>query len=375
MDQQWKKLAVFDSIRYAQKAHSGLPLLKWLAKKKGNVDAVSGTEILKALHAGFAAENIEMATDVLDRNSLKVVHEYGIRVNIGTLSMIPELASAPCRDCTLRINPGFGGGHDQKVTTGGSASKHGIWWEQFPHACELAAQHDLTISGLHMHIGSGVDLDLLEKQIGFMQECLFAAPESVHRISTGGGLPIPYQPQEREFPFTRWSQIWFEAKDHWEKTLGRPIQLEVEPGRLLVAQAGILLTEVRGTKSTPDYDWIMVDAGFHTLARPMLYGAYHEVVPLRKSDEKFWPQLVAGPLCESGDVLTTGPSGELQPRPLPRMEPGEFLALLDVGAYGISMASGYNGFELPAEVTLENGRPRLTRRRQTPQEQWIQELS
>ena len=119
----------------------------------------------------------------------------------------------------------------------------------------------------------------------------------------------------------------------------------------------------------------MVDAGFHTLARPLLYGAYHEVVALRETTGKSWPQLVAGPLCESGDVLTTGPSGELQPRHLPRQETGDYLALLDVGAYGISMASGYNGFELPAEVTFEGGQPRLTRARQTPQEQWIQELS
>ena len=374
VDQQWSKLSAFDSIRYAQKAHSGLHLLKWLAKKNAHVDAVSGTEVLKAIHAGFPVEHIELATDVLDRRSLKVIEEHEVRVNIGTLSMIPELASTPCRECTLRINPGFGGGHDQKVTTGGSASKHGIWWEELPQAYEMAAASNLTVTGLHMHIGSGVTLDLLEKQIGFMQDCLYDAPETVSRISTGGGLPIPYQPHETEFPVEQWSQAWLEARDRWQRDLNRPIHLEVEPGRFLVAQAGILLTEVRGTKSTPDHDWIMVDAGFHTLARPMLYGAYHEVVALRETSGKSWPQLIAGPLCESGDVLTTGPSGELQPRYLPRQETGDYLALLDVGAYGISMASGYNGFDLPAEVTIEEGQPRLTRARQTPQEQWIQEL-
>ena len=375
VDQQWRKLSAFDSIRYAQKAHSGLNLLNWLAKKNANVDAVSGAEILKAIRAGFPVERIELATDVLDRRSLEVIEEHEVRVNIGTLSMIPELASTPCRECTLRINPGFGGGHDQKVTTGGSASKHGIWWEQLPQAYEMAAANNLSVTGLHMHIGSGVTPDLLEKQISFMQRCLYSAPESVSRISTGGGLPIPYQPHETEFPVDRWSQAWLEARDRWQQDLDRSIHLEVEPGRFLVAQAGILLTEVRGTKSTPDHDWIMVDAGFHTLARPMLYGAYHEVVALREASEKSWPQLIAGPLCESGDVLTTGPSGELQPRNLPRQQPGDYLALLDVGAYGISMASGYNGFELPAEVTFDRGQPRLTRTRQKPEEQWNQELS
>ncbi len=249
------------------------------------------------------------------------------------------------------------------MITGGAASKHGIWWQDLPEAYRRASQAGIEVTGLHMHIGSGVDLAEHERTIDAMDQFLADAPDTVVRVSTGGGLPIPYHPDDPPFPVDRWKQAWFDARERWRSDRGGELTLETEPGRFLVAEAGTLLTEVRGSKKTPDFDWLLVDAGFQTLARPLLYGAYHHIVSLGASTEAGFDQVVAGPLCESADLLTQDKEGLPAPRRLPPMQVGEVLAILDVGAYGISMASSYNGFELPAEVVLEGGIPRKVRRR------------
>ncbi len=363
---QAARLGGFDVVRYAQKAHPGLALLRALASDGLSVDATSGVELARALEAGFPAPRIELATDVLDRETLRVAAQHGVRVNLGSADLIePYAAAGGCRECTLRLNPGFGAGHSRRVTTGGPHSKHGIWHEAMPEAIERAERAGLAVTGLHVHIGSGVELAELEPTIEAMGRLLAKAPASVRRISAGGGLPVPYAAGADEFPVERYTRAWRDARDRWQTQLGRELELEVEPGRYLVAQAGTLVAEVRATKSTPEWDWVLVDAGFHTLARPMLYGAHHRIDALGKSGAPTRPQVVAGPLCESGDVLTQDERGEPRPAALPTLAPGDLIAVRDAGAYGLSMASNYNGFPLPAEVLLEDGAARLVRRRQT----------
>ena len=360
------RLTGFDTVRYAQKAHPGLALLRALAARGLAVDATSGFELERALEAGFTPDRIELATDVLDRRTLATAARHGVRVNLGSADLIEPLAEAGgARECTLRINPGFGAGHDRRVTTGGPHSKHGIWHTELSATIARAEAAGLEVTGLHLHIGSGVELAQLEATIHAMEEHLLAAPESVRRVSAGGGLAVPYTADGREFPVERYQAAWRAAADRWQATLGRELELEVEPGRYLVAQAGTLVTEVRATKRTPAWDWVLVDAGFCTLTRPMLYGAAHRIEALGGAQGPLRPQVVAGPLCEAGDVLTQDRSGEPRPVPLPELAPGDLLAIRDAGAYGLSMASNYTGFPLPAEVLLEAGAPRLVRRRQT----------
>ena len=364
--QQAARLAGFDVVRYAQKANSSLALLRALASDGLCVDATSGYEVERALEAGFAPEHIELTSDVLDRASLEVVARTGVRVNIGSADLIePYAAAGACRECTLRVNPGFGAGHSRRVETGGPHSKHGIWHTQMPEAIARAERAGLVVTGLHTHIGSGAELDELAPTVEAMEQLLLSAPATVQRVSAGGGLHVPHREGEPDFPIERYTQVWQDARARWQEALGRPIELEVEPGRFLVSQAGVLLTEVRATKSTPEWDWVLVDAGFHTFPRPMIYGAYHCIEALGRAGEPTRPQLVAGPLCESGDVLTQDELGEPRPEQLPELAVGELLVLRNAGAYGLSMASNYNGFPLPAEVLVEGGEPRLVRRRQT----------
>lgn len=362
---QVDRLTGFDTVRYAQKAHPGLALLRALAARGLSIDATSGFEVERALEAGFSADRIELATDVLDRRTLATAVRHGVRVNLGSADLIEPLAAAGGGpECTLRINPGFGEGLDRRVTTGGPHSKHGIWHTELPAAIARAERAGLVVTGLHLHIGSGVDLEGLQATIHAMEEHLFASPPTVQRISAGGGLAVPYSADGAEFPVERYCEAWRAAADGWQERLGRELEIEVEPGRYLVAQAGSLLTEVRATKQTPAWDWVLVDAGYCTLTRPMLYGAAHRIEAPGKAGAPTRPQVVAGPLCEAGDVLTQDRAGEPRPILLPEVTPGDLLVLRDTGAYGLSMASNYNGFPLPAEVLVEGGVPRLVRRRQ-----------
>jgi len=362
---QHARLTGFDVVRYAQKANGCRPVLRVLAELGASVDAVSAGEVTRALAAGFPSDRISYTSDVFTREALALVAEHGVAANLGSADMIEQLAAArPGARVTLRVNPGYGAGHHKRVATGGPTSKHGVWHADLGAAFARCAAAGLEVRGLHVHVGSGADMAELEGMIGALDAALREAPDTVDTVSAGGGLPVPYRPNEGEFDVDTYAARWRAARDGWQAGLGRPLTLEVEPGRYLVAQAGVLVTEVRARKRTEGYEYLLVDAGFHTLLRPTLYGAYHRITALNMEDAPTAPRVVAGPLCESADVLTQGPDLELTPRSLPDVPVGGLLAVHDVGAYGAVMASNYNSMPLPAEVVVEGGSARLARRRQ-----------
>jgi diaminopimelate decarboxylase len=177
--------------------------------------------------------------DVLDRESLEAVLEHGIAVNCGSPDMIDQYGERnPGAGVALRVNPGFGHGHSRKTNTGGEGSKHGIWWEDIGEAVARAERHGLRVGTLHMHIGSGVDLEHLALVAGAMERCAAELGASVHTISTGGGLPVPYRPGDPRIDIGRHCAVWDAARKRLEERLGHPLRLEIEPGRYLVAEAG-----------------------------------------------------------------------------------------------------------------------------------------
>ena len=358
MQAQVEAFRGFDEVRFAVKANPNVAVLSCLRQAGALSDSVSYGEVLKALAAGFAPSDIVYTADLLDREAAAVVVEHRLHVNAGSLTMIDQIAELGGFDSiTLRINPGFGDGHDAKVTTGGPNSKHGIWHGQLPEARERAQAHGLRVTGLHMHIGSGVREDFVADTIAAMGRAVDVFEDSVERVSCGGGMSIPYRESDREFDVAAIAKAWNEARNGWSEKLGRPIGLEVEPGRYLVAQSGVLVTEVCGvndtrTKGGDGHTFILVDAGFHTLPRPLLYGSYHHLSVLGKEGAATRPQMVAGPLCESADVFTQGKGGVPAPQDLPEVERGDLMVVHDTGAYAASMASCYNSRPLPAEVAI-----------------------
>jgi diaminopimelate decarboxylase len=191
----------------------------------------------------------------------------------------------------------------------------------------------------------------------------------VRAISGGGGLPIPYRPGEAPFDTAPLHALWHEARLRVQELVGHPVSLEIEPGRFLVAQAGVLVARVRATKRSGANRFAVVDAGFNDLARPVMYGAYHEIEVIAQSgglaQGPTQPIVVAGPLCESGDVFTQQDAGVVVPRDLPDVAVGDLLVIRDAGAYASSMASNYNTRPLAPEFLIEHGAVRQIRRRQT----------
>jgi diaminopimelate decarboxylase len=195
------------------------------------------------------------------------------------------------------------------------------------------------------------------------------AGRDLRAISAGGGLSIPYRAEDGSADTAHYFSLWDAARSEIARRLGHPVTLELEPGRFLVAQAGVLVSEVRGHKLVGANRFVLVDAGFNDLMRPAMYGAYHRISVLAPDGTpragELRPTVVAGPLCESGDVFTQGEGGEVVPQLLPEAHVGDWLVFHDAGAYGASMSSNYNSRPLAAEVLLDGGAVQLVRRRQT----------
>lgn len=375
---QIARLRAFDTIRFAQKACSNTHILRLMREEGVKVDAVSRGEILRALAAGFDAQGsdsgIVFTADLIDRETLGLVVEHGVPVNAGSIDMLHQLGAAnPGHRVWLRINPGFGHGHSNKTNTGGEHSKHGIWHEQLDEALDAIKQHGLQLVGLHMHIGSGVDYDHLQSVCGAMTRLVSQVKNKncdMLAISAGGGLSIPYKVGDATVDTEHYFGLWHEARKQAEVIIGHSLHLEIEPGRFLVAESGHLLAEVRATKDVGRNHFVLVDAGFNELMRPSMYGSYHQISLLTTDSavRQHKPTVVAGPLCESGDVFTQTDGGVVTPRELPEAKVGDLLVFHDTGAYGASMSSNYNSRPLIAEVLIDGDSHRLIRRKQTVEE-------
>ena len=374
----------FDVVRFAQKACSNIHILRLMREQGVKVDSVSLGEIERALAAGFDpkadGDAIVFTADVIDNATLARVHELQIPVNAGSVDMLEQLGQvSPGHRVWLRVNPGFGHGHSQKTNTGGENSKHGIWYADMPAALEVLQRYSLKLVGIHMHIGSGVDYGHLEQVCGAMVRQVIDFGQDLEAISAGGGLSIPYREGEEAIDTDHYYGLWSAARDQIAAHLGHAVKLEIEPGRFLVAEAGVLVSQVRSVKEMGSRHFVLIDAGFNDLMRPSMYGSYHHITALAADGRDLTQAprvetVVAGPLCESGDVFTQQEGGKVETRALPEVKPGDYLVLHDTGAYGASMSSNYNSRPLLPEVLFDNGKARLIRRRQTIQELLALEL-
>jgi diaminopimelate decarboxylase len=370
-----RELAAFDVVRFAQKACSNLAILSLIREHGVVVDCVSAGEIRRALAAGYRPgqgdhPEIMFTADIFEHEALDLVVEHGIPVNCGSPDMIDQLGiRVPGSEVTLRVNPGFGHGHSQKTNTGGEGSKHGIWLTEIADCVKRAAKHGIHVTGLHMHIGSGTDMEHLSNVCSAMEKTALEVGSSLHTISAGGGLPTPYREEDERVDLNAYFKLWDQTRKKLAAAFGHPVTLELEPGRYVVAESGYLLAEIRAIKHMGSKTYYLVDAGFNNLARPILYGAYHPIAicyrEKRASPEKLHQVVVAGPLCESGDIFTQEAGGYVSTRELPSADVGDFLVIGCTGAYGAVMGSNYNSKPLAPEVLIQHDRVHLIRKRQT----------
>jgi diaminopimelate decarboxylase len=385
IDQRVAELASFDLIRYAQKACSNIAILDRLRRLGVMVDAVSVGELRRAMAAGYPLHGnphpIVYTADIFDTESLELIAASGIHCNCGSPDMIDQLGRrSPGSSITLRVNPGFGHGHSRKTNTGGPQSKHGVWFEQIDDCLRRADRYGIIVTGLHMHIGSGTDLEHLSQVCQAMERTAMEVGRTVTTISAGGGLPVPYRSHETYVDLQQYYQLWDQTRQKLSKAFGHLVRLEIEPGRYLVAESGYLVAEIRAIKQMGDNLFYLVDAGFNDLARPILYGAYHpisicprgataggSVLDLNESanGRELADVVVGGPLCESGDIFTQEDGGVVAKRRLPVANVGDYLLLENAGAYGFVMASNYNSKFRTPEVLVEEGTAHLIRKRET----------
>ncbi len=354
--------------RFAMKACPATHVLREMAAGGIWIDAVSGNEVLRARRAGHSGGQeppvICYTADVFRDNGLAVVMQEGVLPNVGSPGQIGELAAAGYHGkISLRVNPGFGHGHVNSCDTGGPSSKHGIWHSDIATANAAAQAAGQSVTMLHAHIGSGPQFDELVDNLAHLTD-LFASllPQfpALEAVSLGGGIPHNYRDPAAVQPIYRLRELFLHAQEKLSRAAGRTLRLEIEPGRYYVAPACTLVTRVTDVKQTRDNEkgsgatFAMVDAGFVDLVRPAMYGSWHGISVVGRENEPTTASVViAGPLCESGDVFTRDDAELIQPRPLPPVAAGDLLTIRDAGAYGYAMSSNYNSIGRAPQLWLD----------------------
>ena len=351
-------------ICFAVKANDNLAVIRTLARLGAGADVVSGGEMLAALKAGVAPANIVFSG--IGKTAAEMAAALDARIGQFNVESEPELERlaevAAARNqrasIALRINPDIDAGTHEKIATGRKRDKFGVPYDEASALYARAAAHaSLQIVGIAMHIGSQLTrLDPFEaafERAAKLVETLRREGRAITRLDLGGGLGIPYH---NELPPSL--EAYGALITRIEKRLG--IEITVEPGRWLVGPAGVLIARVIYVKHNGEKTFVIVDAAMNDLIRPTLYGAHHRILPRREAaaDAPLETVDVVGPVCESGDVLAFG-------RPLPKLEAGDLIALMDAGAYGAVMSSAYNGRPPAPEVMLKDGRHAVVRPRLT----------
>lgn len=349
-------------ILYACKANSNVEIIKVLKEEGAGVDVVAPGEIYSAVLAGCKKEDILFTGNNMTDWELDYAVSQGVLLNVGDLSALERFGKKyPGADVCIRINPDVGGGHHEHVITGGPESKFGIYFSDVKLAIDIAQKYNLTIKGIHQHIGSNI----LEEStfLGAIDVLLKSAKEFPHLefIDFGGGLGIPYKPDDKKLNLKELNQKAAEHFKQFCEEYGKDVQFWLEPGRFLVGESGYLLTTVNTIKYNPGYKYVGTDSGFNHLVRPTMYGSYHHIVNTSNLEGDTEKVTVCGNICESGDIFA-------RDREISKINEGDILAILNAGAYGYSMASNYNTRPLPAEVMVNGDNVKLIRRRENFEE-------
>jgi diaminopimelate decarboxylase len=353
-------------IAYAVKANGSLSVLSTLAKLGAGADTVSEGEIRRALAAGVPASRIVFSGVGKTEAEMAFALEVGVaEINVESEPELMALAKVAAArgvraDIAIRVNPDVGAGGHAKISTGGRDNKFGVSLAETERLYAEAAAHPaLNPIGVACHIGSQIS-DLTPMRTAFqtmraLVERLRGQGLGVKRLDLGGGLGVPYF-NAPEPP----SPLEFAAMVN-QVVEGLDVELAFEPGRLIAANAGVLVSRVIHVHERPEgLRFLVLDAAMNDLIRPAMYDAFHAIRPVRTPapDAPLVDYDVVGPICETGDTFARG-------RALPAVEAGDLVAFMSAGAYGATMSSEYNARPLVPEVLVKADRFAVTRRRPT----------
>ncbi|MGA7291883.1 MAG: diaminopimelate decarboxylase [Terriglobales bacterium] len=364
------------TVCYSVKANSTLAILRLIASEAAGFDVVSGGELQRVLRVSrMAADKVVFSGVGKTVAEMELALRSGILLfNIESASELNLLGATAARlkrhaAIAVRVNPDVSAKTHPYISTGLHQHKFGV---PIPEALTLYAQAAghayLKVAGVSVHIGSQItDVGSFEEALQRVADLVRTLRKSGHDIryiDAGGGLGISYEGTQESFD----RQISAYARAVIGPLRGLRLHLLLEPGRAIVGPAGVLLTRVLYRKTNYRKRFLIVDAAMNDLVRPSLYGAYHEIVPVRRGSGETEITDVVGPICETGDFFA-------RDRKLPFVNEGDLLGILDVGAYGSVLASNYNTRGRAAEVLVEGGRARVIRRRERARDQTRMETS
>ncbi|HSX45448.1 MAG TPA: diaminopimelate decarboxylase [Candidatus Saccharimonadia bacterium] len=340
------------TVRYAAKANPHRQIIRLFDGMGLHFDASSVQEALELIREGVDPSKISLSSQILRENrQLGYMIGEGLRPVATSLRQIEMLGRLGCDEIAVRVNPGKGYGHNNRTNVGGSASSFGIWHELLPSIKIAAQKADVSINRLHTHIGSGADpavwREVIQKSLGIAERL-----PDVETLDIGGGYKVARMPDEDSTDVNEVGSIFAEELQAFADRTGRELRLEMEPGTLLVANAGKLAGRIEEIVRTDVYEFLKLNVGMNALIRPSMYGAQHPIEVLNNS-KSYKPYVVVGPCCESGDILTPAPrdSEGIRERVLKKAHIGDIVVIGGAGAYAKTMAaSSYNHIPPPTEI-------------------------
>jgi diaminopimelate decarboxylase len=344
---------------YAIKANPCPAVAKAIVGEGFGIDAVSPGEVAMALRLGVKPGLVLYTENNMDDGEQAEAVSQGVLITCGSLDRLERLGKAGVSTCAVRFNPDVGAGAHEKICTAGPLTKFGVHHSETEAVLRIERETGIQVVGCHMHIGSGIlDADVYVRAMAVILSVAEKLPH-LRFIDFGGGIGIPYRADQDAMDLARLGREASRLMEDVCQRIGRRIELRLEPGRFLVAEAGTLYTTVTSVKTNPDTGRIFVgcDSGFNHLIRPAMYDAYHRIENVTNPHGVATKVDVVGNICESGDIF-----GRDRVIPAPRV--GDLLAIREAGAYGFAMASTYNLRPLPAEVVVDKGVAKLVRERQ-----------
>jgi diaminopimelate decarboxylase len=345
-------------INYACKALTNLTILKFLKQMGSCVDTVSIQEVYLCLLAGFEPQQIGYTPSGVAFEEIIQAVDLGVKIHLDSLPLMRRFGAMyrSTYPVGIRINPHVMGGGNLKISTGHVRSKFGISIEQLADIQQIMKETGLVIEGLHQHTGSDIkEADTFLQVAEIMLETALKFPD-LKWMDFGGGFKVPYKPDEKGADMEKLGRKIGARFNTFCQKYGRDLTLVFEPGKFLVSQSGVFLVKVNVVKHNPNISFAGVDSGLNHLIRPMMYDAYHHILNLSNPKGVLKKYNVVGYLCETDNFA--------EDRMLPEISEGDILCLLNAGAYGITMASNYNGRYRPAEVMIHQGKDYLVRRRE-----------
>lgn len=352
-------------IDYSIKANFNPALLQIVKEEGLEVDVMSPGEIYLAKMAGYEADEIFYICNNVSEEEMRYAIEAGVTTSVDSLSQLEQYGRLkPGGKVAIRLNPGHGAGHHQKVVTAGKKTKFGIDVEMISEVKAILARYNLTLVGLNQHIGSlFLDKEQYLKSVDTLLNCAKEFPD-LEFVDFGGGFGISYYKDDKvqRLDLKDLGKSLDEIMYRFAEEYGREIIFRVEPGRYVTAESSVLLGTVNTVKTNHGKKYVGTDIGFNVLMRPVLYDSYHEIELYGKHAETSGVKetvTVVGNICESGDILA-------EDRELPAVKEKDIIGVRDAGAYGHVMSSNYNGRLRPAEVLVKNsGEICLIRKRDT----------